>query len=410
MSRFLRALAATFVLAACLPACDGEEGTTAEEQDATASSGRFELFVGEDGKHRFQLLAKNGERLLVSQAYGSKSSAKGGITSVKKNGRDGARYQVLEAQNGEFYWNLLATNGQVIGTSETYASKSNADRAVTAAVAALASPASADAEASGPHFETFKGADGKTYFRLRAANGQIVLSSQAYSSKSAAEGGIASVKKVGIDAASFQIVGGEGGQHFFRLVAANGKIVGRGEMYATKSNALRAADSIRDLLRDLTAVGDPTLAEFRSEVERVSTGLTYMSESDYPFAFVSGEAGAAPEITEAMVREVFADVVDADPDADRPMAELFAMEGSWEEWKDAEHSCQDPEDPVGLEQCTKMRSLEQVLEANLEGTKVFYFGANGEPGSVDGVGVSVFIVGFTADGILAGVRTLAIWT
>ena len=168
--------------------------------------------------------------------------------------------------------------------------------------------------------------------------------------------------------------------------------------------------SDRDILREITQVGEPTLTEFQAEVERVSTGLTYMSESDYPFAFVSAGAASAPEITEEMVREAFAGVVDADEDADRPMAELFAMEGSWQEWKDQEHSCQDPEDPVGLEQCTKMRSLEQVLEANLEGTKVFYFGSNGEPGSVDGVGVSLFIVGFTPEGLLAGVRTLAIWT
>src|SRR5690349_6244559 len=57
--RFLRALAAGLALAIALPACEGEE--TADEQNATAATGRFETFVGDDGQHYFQLLAKNGE-------------------------------------------------------------------------------------------------------------------------------------------------------------------------------------------------------------------------------------------------------------------------------------------------------------------------------------------------------------
>jgi hypothetical protein len=58
----------------------------------------------------------------------------------------------------------------------------------------------------------------------------------------------------------------------------------------------------------------------------------------------------------------------------------------------------------------KMRSLENVLQSNLQDIKVFYFGSNGEPGNVDGVGVSLFIVGKAPSGKLVGVRTIAIWT
>jgi hypothetical protein len=72
--------------------------------------------------------------------------------------------------------------------------------------------------------------------------------------------------------------------------------------------------------------------------------------------------------------------------------------------------CADPEDPVSMEQCKKMRNLEQVLGANLTDIQVFYFGAHGSPGNVEGIGVTVFIVGRTTDGKLAGVKTLAIWT
>ena len=388
-----RALAAAACLAFALPACDsGDDDTTGDEQNATAASGSFEIFQSEDGQFRFQLLAKNG------------------IKSVQTNGASKAKYTVETADNGEFYFNLKAGNGQVIGTSETYTTKSSAQGGVDAVIRALASASTADAAAGAVRFETFKGQDAKTYFRLRAANGQIVLSSQGYASKSSAESGIATVKKNGIDASRFDVFEGVNGQHTFRLKSGNGQIIGRGEMYASKSGAFAAVERIRDLIRQLAAVGDVTDVDLQSEVTRVSEGLWYMSESDYPFSFV--RATDAEVVSEAAVREAFAAAVDADPDADKPMADLFSMQATWEEWKGQMHSCADPNDdsPEGLEQCSKMRNLEQVLESNLEDIQVFYFGADGAPGSVDGTAVSIFIVGTTPEGSLAGVRTIAIWT
>jgi uncharacterized protein YegP (UPF0339 family) len=46
-----------------------------------------------------------------------------------------------------------------------------------------------------PKFEIFKGNDGKYYFRLKAANGEIIAHSEGYSTKQGANDGIASVKK-----------------------------------------------------------------------------------------------------------------------------------------------------------------------------------------------------------------------
>lgn len=403
-----RSLAAAALLAVSLPACDGGESTS-EEQDVTEITGRFEQFVGEDDQTYFHLLAANGELILRSEGYTSAAGAKGGIASVKKNGTSDARYELLQADNGEYYFNLTATNGQVIGTSETYAAKASAQKGIAAVKRALATPTSAEAPRGEVKFETLKGADGKTYFHLRAGNGEIVIQSQGYSSKSAADKGIAAVKKAAVHADSFPVFEGANDQHTFHLVASNGEIIGRGEMYSSKSNALRAAARTRELVRELTRMGAPTDAELESEVVRAATGLTYMSESDYPFTYVNA---AAPDgdITEAMVREQLGHLVDADEDADKPMAELFSMESTWEEWKSEEHSCFDTEDADGLDQCTRMRTLEGVLDANLTDVKVYYFGGSGEPGQVDGVGVTIFIVGRTAEGNLAGVRTLAIWT
>jgi uncharacterized protein len=346
--------------------------------------------------------------VLRSEGYTSLSSAKKGITSVKKNGKVAARYEVLGADNGEFYFNLVATNGEIIGTSELYTTESSAKSAVDGVIAVLQNPTSAAAETSGPRFETFKGKDGKSYFRLRAGNGQIVLQSQGYSSKSKADAGIKAVKTNAVDSTNFDVIEGADGQHTFRLVASNNEILGRGEMYASKSGAFTGASTVHRIVREITKTGEASDTQIQAEIEKASEGLTYMSESDYPFMFVSAPLDG--EITEDAVRSAFAAVVDADEDTDKPLAELFAMTETWEEWKSAEHSCQDKEDPESMVVCTQMRNFEAVLEANLTDIQVFYFGANGEPGSVDGTAVSLFIVGRSPDGNLVGVRTIAIWT
>ncbi len=407
MKNLLRSLAAALLLAVAVPGCDDGVGT-GDEQNVTAATGSFETFKGGDGQTYFQLLAKNGQRILRSEGYSSLSKAKTGMTSVRTNGTTKSRFKVLEADNGEFYFNLVASNGKVIGTSELYASKANAEGGVDAVIAALANPTSAAAATAGPHFETFKGIDNKTYFRLRAGNGQIVLQSQGYSSKSAADGGISSVKKNGVNATSFEVVEGPSGQATFRVIATNGKIIGRGEMYASKSNALAGANNVHDILRDLAGAGEATDAQIQAELEAASEGLLYTSESDFPFTFVS--APLSGEITESAVRAAFGDEVEGDEAADKPMADLVSMNATWETWKGQEHSCQDKEDPESMVVCAQMRNFEAVLEANLSDIEVFYFGSKGVPGDVQGTGVSIIIVGRSPDGNMVGVRTVAIWT
>jgi uncharacterized protein YegP (UPF0339 family) len=54
--------------------------------------------------------------------YKEKSSAENGIASVKKNARDHANYERKDTKNGHFMFNLKAANHQMIGTSQTYKS------------------------------------------------------------------------------------------------------------------------------------------------------------------------------------------------------------------------------------------------------------------------------------------------
>lgn len=87
-------------------------------------AGKFELKTAANGKFHFNLKAGNGQIILSSEMYESKSAAENGIESVKKNSGDDARYERKESSNGKPYFNLKASNGQVIGKSEMYESAS----------------------------------------------------------------------------------------------------------------------------------------------------------------------------------------------------------------------------------------------------------------------------------------------
>lgn len=84
---------------------------------------KYQIFQGNNGQFYFRLTASNGQNILSSQGYASKASCKNGIESVKNNGTSAERFEVKEAANGKFYFNLLAANKQVIGTSQMYANK-----------------------------------------------------------------------------------------------------------------------------------------------------------------------------------------------------------------------------------------------------------------------------------------------
>tara|TARA_R100000501_G_C2570275_1_gene77395 strand:- start:368 stop:703 length:336 start_codon:yes stop_codon:yes gene_type:complete len=88
---------------------------------------KFELYTDNAGEFRFRLKAGNGENILASEGYKAKSSAENGIASVKTNAADEARFEKKETAGGKFMFNLKSTNGQVVGTSQSYASASSRD-------------------------------------------------------------------------------------------------------------------------------------------------------------------------------------------------------------------------------------------------------------------------------------------
>lgn len=87
-------------------------------------------FKTSNGQYRFELRAGNGKIILTSEKYKAKASAKNGIASVQKNSQDDARYDRLISKNDKPYFNLKAANHQIIGTSQLYSSEQSRDRGI----------------------------------------------------------------------------------------------------------------------------------------------------------------------------------------------------------------------------------------------------------------------------------------
>lgn len=99
---------------------------------------KFQMYAGKNGQFYFRLIAKNGQNVLSSEGYSSKAACKGGIESVKKNAPKDERYQCKEAKGGKYHFILTAPNGQAIGSSQMYASAQTCKQGVEAVKRAAA--------------------------------------------------------------------------------------------------------------------------------------------------------------------------------------------------------------------------------------------------------------------------------
>jgi uncharacterized protein YegP (UPF0339 family) len=83
-------------------------------------AGKFEVKLSGSGKYMFNLKAGNGQVILTSELYESKSACMNGVESVKKNAGDDKRFERRTSTKGDPYFILKAGNGQEIGRSEMY--------------------------------------------------------------------------------------------------------------------------------------------------------------------------------------------------------------------------------------------------------------------------------------------------
>ena len=115
------------------------------------------------------------------------------------------KFAVKETATG-IKFNLKATNGEIIATSEIYKSEASLKKGIASVAKNAPVAALEDQTIEGfekqkhPKFEVFTDKAGEYRFRLKAKNGEIIAVSEGYKAKASCLNGVESVRKNVVDA------------------------------------------------------------------------------------------------------------------------------------------------------------------------------------------------------------------
>jgi uncharacterized protein len=241
-------LAALLSFSACATSGTTDDDLVGAESSAT-SPGSVDVWQSTDAQWHFHVVAGNGRTLLTSESYSTRTSALSGLFSVLDNGVDPAQYDLHQTASGRFDLHLVAGNHETIATTETYASKGNATRAIDACVRAVTSYLDKlEAPASGARVEVTGDARGLYHYNVFAQNGEIVLTSQRYRTLAAAYNGAFASQDAVVTEDAFAIHDALDGSYYFTLEAANHEVIGVSEMYTTRASAEAGVAAVTTVL------------------------------------------------------------------------------------------------------------------------------------------------------------------
>jgi hypothetical protein len=93
-------------------------------------------------------------------------------------------------------------------------------------------------------FEVYVDKAGEHRFRLKAGNGEIILTSEGYNQKEGCANGIASVRKNAGNKDQFEKITTDSGKYRFNLKAANHQVIGTSQSYESESGRDNGIDSV----------------------------------------------------------------------------------------------------------------------------------------------------------------------
>lgn len=95
-------------------------------------------------------------------------------------------------------------------------------------------------------FELGKSSNGQYKFVLKAGNGEIILTSELYTTKNSAENGIASVQTNSPLSERYELKESSNGKFYFNLKAANHQVIGTSQMYSSKQSRETGITSVKN--------------------------------------------------------------------------------------------------------------------------------------------------------------------
>lgn len=94
-------------------------------------------------------------------------------------------------------------------------------------------------------YELSKSSDGQFRFVLKAGNAETILTSELYTTKSAAENGIASVRSNSPLEERYEKKTASNGKFYFNLKAGNHQVIGSSQMYASEQSRDKGIASVK---------------------------------------------------------------------------------------------------------------------------------------------------------------------
>ena len=91
---------------------------------------KYTLHAVGTSQYHWSLKARDAQTMLSSQVYEARAGAETGIESCRVNSPDDARYERLTTRDERSYFVLKAANGEVIGTSQMYPSPAALEKAI----------------------------------------------------------------------------------------------------------------------------------------------------------------------------------------------------------------------------------------------------------------------------------------
>jgi uncharacterized protein len=244
---------ASLSVTACATSGDAGDEYADAESNATIP-GKVDLWQSSDSQWRFHVVSGNGRTLLTSEGYTSRTGALNGVLSVLDNGVDPAMYALNQTASGKWNLRLRAANFETIAFTQAYSTKSSATRAINSCVNAVTSYLDKiEANTSGARVEVLESAAGFR-FNVHAGNGQVVLSSESYTTQAAAWNGAFAVQDAAALEGSFTLKTSTDNRYYFTLTALNGQIVGVSQLYTTRTAAQDGITSVKSLLATMDLI------------------------------------------------------------------------------------------------------------------------------------------------------------
>lgn len=229
------------------------------EKKGRTYNGKYEVYAVADG-YSYRLKASNGEILATSEVYASRDGVLTAIETVKKNVETG-EIRVFADKRGKHKFKLTSKNHRVLLISSNYSQESSATKASESfknfalkadivdveikdddLASATKITISSYEDKTGGKYE-IESSNGEYSWDLKASNGEILVQAEGYTSKAGVLNSIEKFKQY-VAEGTFKAIKDKAGHYLFKLYSSSNRVCAVGESYTTKTSATSAANSV----------------------------------------------------------------------------------------------------------------------------------------------------------------------